>query len=93
MDRAEHNIKCDADAARVVFGSGVPMTVISLDLTIRVWLFKNDLPQIAALANGLGPLLENQLIRWWEYRQVEGSNSQKISKRLEAKVETLNFEL
>jgi purine nucleosidase len=74
MNRAEHNIKCDADAARVVFGSSIPMTVISLDLTVRVWLGKNDLPQIAALPNGLGPLLENQLIRWWEHRQVEGSS-------------------
>jgi purine nucleosidase len=74
MNRAEHNIKCDADAARVVFRSGVPMTVISLDLTLRVWLGNNDLPQIAALPNGLGPLLENQLIRWWEYRHVEGTS-------------------
>jgi purine nucleosidase len=74
MDRAEHNIKCDADAARAVFSSGIPMTVISLDLTLRVWLGKNDLQQIAALPNGLGPLLENQLIRWWEYRHVEGSS-------------------
>jgi purine nucleosidase len=74
MNRAEHNIKCDADAARVVFGSGVPMTVISLDLTLKVWLGKNDLPQIAALTNGLGPLLENQLIHWWEYRHVDGNS-------------------
>jgi purine nucleosidase len=74
MNRAEHNIKCDADAARVVFGSGIATTVVSLDLTLRVWLGKNDLPQIAALPNGLGPLLENQLIRWWEYRHVEGSS-------------------
>jgi purine nucleosidase len=38
MPRAEHNVKCDADAARVVFASGIPTTVISLDLTLRVWL-------------------------------------------------------
>jgi purine nucleosidase len=74
MKRAEHNIKCDADAARVVFRSGLAMTVISLDLTLRVWLGKKDLPQIAALPNGLGRLLENQLIRWWEYSHVEGNS-------------------
>lgn len=74
MPRAEHNIKCDADAARIVFASGIPMTVISLDLTVRVWLGKHELPQIAALPNGLGPMLENQLIRWWAYRHVEGSS-------------------
>jgi purine nucleosidase len=74
MNRAEHNIKCDADAARVVFGSGIAMTVISLDLTLRVRLNKNDLPQIAALGNGLGPLLKDQLIRWWEYTHTEGNS-------------------
>jgi purine nucleosidase len=74
MNGAEHNIKCDADAARVVFRSGIAMTVISLDLTLRVRLGKKDLPPIAALPNGLGTLLENQLIRWWEYQHVEGSS-------------------
>ncbi len=57
MSQAEHNIKCDAEAARIVFGSSIPKTVISLDLTLRVWLGKNELPQIAALQNGLGPML------------------------------------
>jgi purine nucleosidase len=74
MPGAEHNIKCDAEAARVVFASGIPTTVISLDLTTRVWLGPNKLPQIVALPNGLGPMLENQLIRWWEYRHGQGSS-------------------
>jgi purine nucleosidase len=74
MNRAEHNIKCDAEAARVVFASGIPMSVISLDLTLRVWLGRDELPQIAALPSGLGPMLENQLIRWWEYQHAEGSS-------------------
>jgi len=74
MKRAEHNIKCDADAARIVFGSGVPTTIISLDVTLRLRLLSTDLPGIAALPNGLGPLLEGQLIRWWEYIHQEGSS-------------------
>jgi purine nucleosidase len=74
MNRAEHNIKCDADAARIVFRSGLPTTIISLDLTLRVRLGKNDLPPIAALPNGLGPMLENQLLRWWEYQHFDGSS-------------------
>ena len=74
MSRAEHNIKCDAEAARIVFASGIPITIIGLDLTLRVSLGRKDLPQIAALPNGLGGLLENQLIRWWEYGHVEGSS-------------------
>jgi purine nucleosidase len=74
MNRAEHNVKCDADAARIVFASGIPTSVISLDLTLKVWLGADELPRIAALPNGLGPMLENQLIRWWEYRHGTGSS-------------------
>ena len=74
MNRAEHNVKCDADAARIVFASGIPTSVISLDLTLKVWLGKDELPRIGALPNGLGPMLENQLIRWWEYRHGTGSS-------------------
>lgn len=74
MNQAEHNVKCDADAARIVFASGIPTSVISLDLTVKVWLGKDELPQIAALPYGLGPMLENQLIRWWEYRHGIGSS-------------------
>jgi purine nucleosidase len=76
MNQAEHNVKCDADAARIVFASGIPTSVISLDLTLRVWLGKDELPRIAALPNGLGPMLENQLIRWWEYGHGTGSSPQ-----------------
>lgn len=74
MNRAEHNIKCDATAARIVFQSGLPITAIGLDLTLQVWLGKSELAQIAALPNGLGPLLENQILRWWEYRHTDSSN-------------------
>jgi inosine-uridine nucleoside N-ribohydrolase len=73
MERAEHNIKCDADAARIVFNSGIPITLVSLDLTLRVWMGKSELTQIAALPNGLGALLENQILCWWEYRHIDGN--------------------
>jgi purine nucleosidase len=74
MQRAEHNIKCDSDAARIVFESGIPVTLISLDLTLRVWMGKSELAQIAALPNGLGSLLENQVLCWWEYRHIDGNS-------------------
>lgn len=34
---ASHNVRCDVQAAREVFGSGVPMTVLTNDVTTRVW--------------------------------------------------------
>lgn len=43
---AEHNIRCDPEAAHLVFSSGVPMTVIPLDITTQVRVRANDLARI-----------------------------------------------
>src|SRR5215218_2873080 len=43
LEQAEHNIKCDPEAADIVFRSGIPMTVCGLDVTKRVWLRKPDM--------------------------------------------------
>lgn len=31
----EHNVRCDPEAARVVFQSGIPITMVGLDVTLR----------------------------------------------------------
>src|SRR4030088_876474 len=49
LDRAEHNIKCDPEAAKIVFESGIRITAIGLDLTLRVLLNVQDLRRIAQL--------------------------------------------
>jgi purine nucleosidase len=38
----EHNIKCDPDAAQVVFTSGAPITLVPLDVTTRVKIRSED---------------------------------------------------
>jgi len=43
---AEHNIKCDPDAARVVFESGVRVDLIPLDVTTRVAIRKQDVERL-----------------------------------------------
>ena len=70
LDRPEHNIKCDPEAAKIVFESGLPITAIGLDLTLRVLLDSNDVHQIAELGHGVGELLEDQILRWWELRNI-----------------------
>ena len=70
MDRYEHNIRCDPEAAKIVFASGIPITAIGLDLTLRVRLNKKDVQKIAQIGGGLGPLLEDQILRWWELWQI-----------------------
>lgn len=74
LDRAEHNIKCDPEAATIVFNSGLPITAIGLDLTLRVWMDENDLQQIAQVGGGLGSMLEGQVRRWWAFRNTDRSN-------------------
>jgi inosine-uridine nucleoside N-ribohydrolase len=74
LDRPEHNIKCDPEAAKIVFTSGIPITAIGLDLTLRVLLEADDVRQIAQLGNGAGPLLEDQILRWWELRNITANH-------------------
>ena len=74
MDRPEHNIKCDPEAAKIVFESGIPVTAIGLDLTLRLLLEANDVRQIAQLGNGVGPLLEDQILRWWELKNITANH-------------------
>lgn len=71
LDRPEHNIRCDVDAAQIVFESGMPITAIGLDLTLRVWITEKDLRQIATLPNQLGTTLENEIRTWWTFRNLD----------------------
>lgn len=34
----EHNVNCDPEAAQVVFSSGIPITLVGLNVTMKVWL-------------------------------------------------------
>jgi purine nucleosidase len=70
MDRYEHNIRCDPEAAQIVFASGIPITAIGLDLTLRVRLDKKSVQKIAQTGSGIGPLLEDQILRWWDLWQI-----------------------
>jgi len=43
----EHNIYCDPEAAKVVFESGLPITMVTLDVTLRVTINRKDLTEIS----------------------------------------------
>jgi inosine-uridine nucleoside N-ribohydrolase len=45
---AEHNIKCDPEAAHIVFACGIPMTVVPLDLTTQVRITREGVARIRA---------------------------------------------
>ncbi len=67
MDNPEHNIKCDPEAAQIVFRSGIPITACGLDVTLRAMLREADLPRLRDAKDGVGPLLEDQVRRWWAF--------------------------
>lgn len=67
MDKPEHNIKSDPEAAAIVFRSGVPMTVCGLDVTLRALLRESDMPRLRKAKDGVGPVLEDQVRRWWSF--------------------------
>ena len=67
MERPEHNVKCDPEAADIVFRSGIPMTVCGLDVTKRVWLRESGVSQIGEAAGSIGPMLQDQIRRWWAF--------------------------
>lgn len=73
MERPEHNIRCDPEAAKVVFESGIPITAIGLDLTLRL-LLEEDEVRVIGEAEAAGPMLEDQIRRYWVYKQIKGNH-------------------
>jgi purine nucleosidase len=74
LNRPEHNIKSDPEAAKIVFDSGIPITAIGLDVTLRVLLEADDLREIAKVGRGVGALLEDQILRWWGLRNITANH-------------------
>lgn len=53
-EAAEANINQDAEAANLVFTSGLPLTMVGLDVTLRTLLTKNDTQQWRRLGTTTG---------------------------------------
>jgi purine nucleosidase len=66
-EKPEHNIKCDPEAARIVFESGIPMTVAGLDVTTRITWARPERDRIERSNGPLGPILADQLDTWWSF--------------------------
>jgi purine nucleosidase len=73
-DYSEHNIEMDVLAAKIVFESGIPITAIGLDVTLRVWMREKEVEQIRKLPNDLGSMVEEQIKRWWRFLGTNQNN-------------------
>ena len=62
----EHNFSSDAAATEIVLRSGVSMTIMPLNQTLRVMIDQADSQRIAE-AHPLGPLMADQAQRFWTW--------------------------
>ena len=67
LPTAEHNIRCDPEAARVVFDSGLPIRLFPLDVTLKVPLAQADVDEIARSGTSLAAFLGAELTTWLEF--------------------------
>ena len=66
---AEHNVSSDVVASRIVFDSGISLTIMPLDQTLRVMLTEEDLLPITE-SHPIGGLLADQADRFWSWLQA-----------------------
>ncbi len=70
LHRAEYNIQRDRAAAQIVFSSGVPITAVGLDVTMRCKLEGSDLDRLRAAENPASRFLM-RLIGLWQNENSE----------------------
>lgn len=61
---SEWNIKCDPEAARVVFESGIPIKAVGLDVTVECVLTKEDTDRLMTSPKTSGAYLPELIKRW-----------------------------
>jgi purine nucleosidase len=61
---AEHNIKCDPEAAHIVFSAGAPMTLVPLDVTTKCAIKKEDVEQIRRRGTPFHEAIAEQVERY-----------------------------
>ena len=68
---AEHNIVCDPEAAKIVFESGAPITLVPLDITTQVHVNREGWQQIQQAGSPFQLAVADQLARYPHF-QIQG---------------------
>lgn len=66
----EWNIRCDPEAAQTVFGSGVPVYAVGIDVTQYCTLDKPMLARIAAAKQNTSRILQGMLDKWFKFFEL-----------------------
>ena len=61
---SEHNIRCDPEAAQIVFSSGAPITLVPLDVTTQVRVQRDHLARLRE-GDALARMVADQLERYF----------------------------
>ncbi len=69
LNRRESNTAFDAEAASIVYASGVPITAVGLDVTLNCLLEEADLPRFSGSRAPRLRLLDQQIRIWQQDRQ------------------------
>jgi len=62
--KAEWNVRCDPEAARVCFASGIPLTMVGLDVTLECRMSEGDVAALATADTPCTRLLDRMLCAW-----------------------------
>ncbi|TJY42156.1 nucleoside hydrolase [Cohnella pontilimi] len=60
----EHNIKCDPEAASVVFSSGAPIVMVGLDVTCKVTVSRRETQRLIDSGKPVNAALADVIERW-----------------------------
>lgn len=60
----DYNLCGDPAAAAAVFAAAIPMRLVPIDVTLRVWLTEADAAALAAAARPIGPAVARALRAW-----------------------------
>jgi purine nucleosidase len=63
----EHNLRCDPQAAKEVFEAGWPLTMVGLDVTMRVWITRDEVKKLTAAGTPFHQALERLIERWLHF--------------------------
>lgn len=66
----EYNIMSDPEAAKLVFASGMPITMVGLNVTRRVLLGREEVQRIKEAGGAVAELMADQVERYLKYKGV-----------------------
>lgn len=71
--QAEFNTYCDPHAAHIVFHSGIPITLVPLDVTYQTLLTRQDVARLLEIASPISTFVEQSTRFYMEYHHTHQS--------------------